>query len=114
MPGGACRRQVGGFLDSMDALRRRLAAGVSYNEYVAEMRRVRSAYRSVPVERMGIGCLDAAGTPGERALNRYIDAANAWGECLSEASCDSVSVEPLLQRRWRQASRLLSAARTGD
>jgi hypothetical protein len=48
------------------------------------------------------------GTPSEQALNEYIDAANAWGECLADAACTTASIEPILQRKWRMASRLLS------
>lgn len=54
--------------------------------------------------------MTATGTPAEDALNRYIDAANAWGECLADASCATATIEPVLQRRWRLASRSLSAA----
>ncbi|HET9678339.1 MAG TPA: hypothetical protein VFP21_12645, partial [Solirubrobacterales bacterium] len=50
------------------------------------------------------------GTPGEQAFNRYIEAANDWGECVSEAGCSSATVEPVLQRRWRIASLFLSEA----
>jgi hypothetical protein len=94
----------------MDTLRSRLAVGVSYDEYAAEMRRVRASYDKVPVGRMTIDCLTAVGDPSEKALNRYIDAADAWGECLSESSCDSATVEPALQRKWRVASGFLSTA----
>lgn len=97
----------------METLRRRLAAGVSYGEYAAELGKVRSAYAAVPVQRLTIDCLAAVGTPGEKALGGYIDAANAWGECLSEAGCSSVSIESALQDRWRVASRHLSEAQRG-
>jgi hypothetical protein len=111
--GGSCRRQVGDFIGSMETLRRSLAVGVSYEEYEAKLRTVRSAYRRVPVKRMTLGCLASVGTPAEKALARYIDAANSWGECLSEAGCASVSIEADLQARWRVASRHLSEAQRG-
>jgi hypothetical protein len=60
-----------------------------------------------------IDCLDAVGTPAEQAFNRYIQAANDWGECVSEAGCSSETVEPVLQRRWRIASHFLSEADAG-
>ena len=107
-----CRGQVGGFLKSMAALRSNLAVGLSYEQYAAEMRGVRAAYRKIPVDRLTLDCLAAAGTPGEKALNQYIDAANAWGECLAEAACDTASIEPGLQRKWRVASHFLSEAQS--
>lgn len=112
-PAGPCRGQVGSFVASMDSLRRRLAVGLTYDQYVAEVRGIRSTYRKIPIDRVEIDCLNAVGTPAEKAFNRYIEAANDWGECVSEAGCSSATVEPVLQRRWRIASRFLSEASEG-
>ncbi|HEX3735682.1 MAG TPA: hypothetical protein VHU86_11095 [Solirubrobacterales bacterium] len=108
--GEGCPGQLNGFLGSMSTLRRRLAVGVTYDEYVKEMTEVRAAYDDVPVEQMGLGCLTGAGSPGERALNEYIDAANAWGECLAKAGCDAATIEARLRSEWRVASHFLSLA----
>jgi hypothetical protein len=97
--GDLCQSQLGGFVGSMDGLRRRLAVGVTYDQYLAEVRR--------------IDCLTAVATPGEKAFNRYIEAANDWGECVSELGCGSTEIEPALQRRWRVASHFLSEAQDG-
>ena len=111
--GKRCRSRLGGFLDSLDALRSRLAVGLSYGKYLGDVRDARGAYDEIPIDRLTIDCLMKAGTPGERALNEYIDAANAWGGCLATVACESDSVEPELQRRWRLASGFLSAAQKG-
>jgi hypothetical protein len=108
-----CQGDLGSFVASMDSLRRRLAVGLTYDQYVAEVRGIRSTYRKIPIERVEIGCLDAVGTPAEKAFNRYIEAANDWGECVSEAGCSSETVEPVLQRHWRVASHFLSEADDG-
>jgi hypothetical protein len=110
---GPCQIQLGSFVASMDSLRRRLAVGVTYDQYVAEVRGIRSTYKKIPIERVEIDCLDAVGTPAEKAFNRYIGAANDWGECVSQAGCSSETVEPVLQRRWRIASHFLGAADEG-
>jgi hypothetical protein len=52
----------------------------------------------------------ATGTPAEAALNRYIEATNAWGDCLADASCTTTTIEPVLQRKWRVASGFLKEA----
>jgi hypothetical protein len=109
--GDPCRRQVGGFLRSMTALRSNLAVGLSYEQYAAEMHGVRAAYDKVPIGQLALDCLYATGAPAEQALNRYTDAANAWGECLAEAGCTTASIEHALQRKWRIASHYLSEAR---
>jgi hypothetical protein len=110
---GPCQIQLGSFVASMDSLRRRLAVGLTYDQYVAEVRGIRSTYEKIPIERVEIDCLAAVGTPGEQAFNRYIGAANDWGECVSEAGCSSETVEPVLQRGWRVGSHFLSAADEG-
>jgi hypothetical protein len=105
-----CRAQLHGLLGSMDELRGKLAVGLSYGAYLHEVKAVRAAYDAVPVDRLELDCLMKAGTPAERALNRYIAAANTWGDCLTRASCDSETVEPKLQRKWALASARLSSA----
>lgn len=111
--GDLCQSQLGSFVGSMDGLRRRLAVGVTYDQYVAEVRGIRSTYGEIPTEKLQIDCLTAVADPGEKAFNRYIEAANEWGECVSEAGCGSVEIEPVLQRRWRIASHFLSEAQDG-
>lgn len=111
--GDLCQSQLGSFVGSMDGLRRRLAVGVTYDQYVAEVRGIRSTYGEIPTDRLQIDCLAAVATPGEKAFNRYIEAANDWGECVSELGCGSAEIEPALQRRWRIASHFLSEAEEG-
>ena len=111
--GSLCQSQLGSFVGSMDGLRRRLAVGVTYDQYVNEVHAIRSTYKDVPVDGVEIDCLNAVGAPAEKAFNRYIEAANDWGECVSELGCASAAVEPILQRRWRIASHLLSEAEDG-
>lgn len=110
---GPCQSQLGSFVASMDSLRRRLAVGVTFDQYLAEVRGIRSTYRKIPIDQVEFDCLDSVGTPAEKAFNRYIQAANDWGECVSEAGCSSETVEPVLQRRWRIASHFLSEADDG-
>ena len=105
-----CPQQLDAFVASLDALRRQLAIGLSYDDYVASVKRLRTAYKRIPVQRLTLECL-ATGTPGEKALNKHLDAANTWGECLANASCTTTTIEPVLQRKWRIASRHLSEIR---
>jgi hypothetical protein len=105
-----CPTRVDGFRDSLDALRRQLAVGLSYEQYVAKMHELRASYEQIPVSHLTISCLATIGTPAERAFNKYVDATNSWGECLADASCSTAAVEPVLQRKWRAASRFLSQA----
>jgi len=112
-PDPTCADQLGGFVAAMAKLRTDLVAGLSYEDYVAEVESIRGAYHRVPVDALDLECLRAAGTPGEQGLNKYIEASNAWTECVETPGCESASVEPALQSRWREASKLLSEAQRG-
>jgi hypothetical protein len=105
-----CPSQVNAFVKSLDILRRQLAVGLSYEQYAAKIKQLRSDYDGIPIDHLTIGCLRPTGTPSEKAFNKYIDAANAWGECLADASCTTATIEPVLQRKWRVASGFLSEA----
>jgi len=108
-----CRGQVGAFLDTLSTLRDRLVTGLSYEKYVGEVGVIRAAYDEVPVRKLALPCLSGAGTPGELAFDKYIEAANSWGECIEEEGCDAAKIEPVLQKQWRRASLLLDEARSG-
>lgn len=110
---GGCAGELRGLLGSMGTLRRKLAAGLRYDQYLHEVRELKTVYGDIRADRVALGCLLAVGAPAERALNRYIGAANAWGDCLASVSCSTESVEPKLQRRWTLASDLLSSAQRG-
>jgi hypothetical protein len=107
--GRPCPAKLSAFVGALHRLRRQLAVGLSYEQYAARIKALRASYERIPVDHLAIDCLTATGTPTERGFNKYIDAANAWGECLADAACTTAAIEPVLQRKWRVASRLLSA-----
>lgn len=108
-----CRRALGDFLDSIESLNNSLAVGLSYDAYLSAVNHVRSTYAPIDADRLSLLCLARVASPAEQALNTYIEAANDWGDCLATTSCDSESIEPRLQRKWAEASGLLSDAK-GD
>ncbi len=108
-----CQGQLRPFLHSLDALRKKLAVGVNYDEYLRQLHGVKADYDGIRAGDLQLGCLTAVGGPGERALNRYIGAANLWGACIADLACETESIEPKLQHRWARASELLSVARSG-
>lgn len=109
--GQPCPAKVASFTTSLGHLRRQLEVGLSYEQYAAKVKSLRTAYGQIPIDHLTIGCLTNTGTPAEQAFDKYVDAANAWGECLADAACTTATIEPVLQRKWRLASRFLSRAR---
>jgi hypothetical protein len=109
-PAGSCKSHVGGFVASLASLRGSLSRGLSYTEYLPAVRQVRIAYRAIKPRELDASCLLLSGGPAERAFNLYIDAANAWGECLTTAGCTTASIEAKLQGEWSRASNHLSVA----
>ena len=101
------------FVGSMAKLRTDLARGLSYDDYLREVQRVRVVYAHIDAEELTAGCLLAAGGPAERALNLYVGATNTWGDCLATVSCDTRSVEPKLQRKWAPAAHQVTIAQQG-
>jgi hypothetical protein len=108
----SCRR-LRPFLASMARLRDDLARGLSYDDYLREVQGVRGVYARLDPDKLTAGCLLASGGPAERALNLYIDATNAWGDCLATVSCNTHSVEPKLQHKWALAAHQLTSAQHG-
>lgn len=105
-----CGRVLGEFLDSMESLGNSVAVGVDYQSYLDSLNRVRATYAGVDADRLAFVCLGRVAAPAERSLNVHIDAANSWGDCLAESSCDPGSIEANLQRRWEQAANQLGEA----
>lgn len=106
-----CPASLLAFAAGLEKLRHRLVAGLTYAEYVSAVKRLRGSYAAIAVDRLSPACLVATGTPAERAFDVYIEAANTWGDCLSEAGCDAGDVEAPLQAEWKAASRQLDALR---
>ena len=109
----ATRCGLGAFLHDLDTLESRLAAGLSYEQYFAEVQGARSAYEKIPVGSLDLPCLNAVGAPAEKALNQYIESANIWRECRADVSCGTYTIEPRLQRKWRVASHYIGLAHAG-
>jgi hypothetical protein len=108
-----CRRALGDFLDATESLDNLVAVGVDYESHLSAVNHIRSAYAAVEAGELPLLCLAEVAAPAEGALNAYIEAANAWGECLADASCEDGSVEPELQRQWGRARAQIASAQRG-
>jgi hypothetical protein len=105
-----CGPQLTGFLEALEHLRRNLAIGVSYEQYVAELGTVRRTYEQVPVAELDLACVSGPARSAERSFDGYLAAANTWGDCVSDPECATAELEPKLQHKWRAAAAQLAAA----
>jgi hypothetical protein len=62
---------------------------------------------------LSFACLSGPAAAGEESFDGYLAAANVWGDCVSEAGCETPSLEPRLQREWRIAAKQLREAQHG-
>lgn len=108
-----CAATLGEFVDAIESLANAVAVGLDYERYLAAVEGVSEAYAGVEAERLGLVCLARVAGPAEASLNLYVDAANEWGECLADSSCEFEAIEAQVQRRWQQASTHLAQARSG-
>jgi hypothetical protein len=108
-----CRHTLGDFLDATESLDNLVAVGVNYEGHLSAVNHIRAAYAGVEADELPLPCLAEVAAPAERALNAYIDAANTWGECLADASCEDESVEPDLKRLWARARAQIASAQRG-
>jgi hypothetical protein len=108
-----CRRALGDFLDATESLDNLVAVGVDYESHLSAVNHIRAAYAEVEADELPLPCLAQVAAPAEGALNAYIDAANTWGECLADASCEDESVEPELKRLWARARTQIASAQRG-
>ncbi|HEY1854179.1 MAG TPA: hypothetical protein VGG40_06275, partial [Solirubrobacterales bacterium] len=111
-PGGApCDGSLGDFVEELEHLRRNLVIGVSYEQYVSELGSLRKSYDQVPVGKLELSCIAGPATSAESSFDRYLAAANTWGDCVSEAGCETAALEPELRHQWRRAAKQLAAAK---
>ncbi|HVY78239.1 MAG TPA: hypothetical protein VG898_07015 [Solirubrobacterales bacterium] len=111
--GRSCRRELGPFAAALASLRDDLARGLDYDAYLQRVQSTRAAYARIHPGRIPVACLLESGDAAEEALNLYIDAANAWGDCLATVSCSTRSIEPRLQRKWGLAEGRIAVAQQG-
>jgi hypothetical protein len=108
-----CRHALGDFLDATESLDNLVAVGVDYESHLSAVNHIRAAYAEVEADELPLPCLAEVAAPAEQAVNAYIDAANTWGECLADASCEDESVEPELKRLWARARAQIASAQRG-
>jgi hypothetical protein len=108
-----CEEQLGPLLEALEDLDSRLGVGLVFQDYTNRVGDVSVEYDRVRFGALPIDCINEVGVPLENALNAYIRADNRWNECIGDFGCDIDSIEPELQRRWREASQETRMGRQG-
>lgn len=106
----SCLRLVGPLLDALSTVDARLDVGLSQDELSTLVGEASVAYNKITVDDLGDGnCLSAAAKM-ESAFNAYATTVRRWNDCIYDYYCDVDSIDPMLQRNWARANRLLTAA----
>jgi hypothetical protein len=108
-----CAERFDGLIRALEELDSRLNVGLVFQDYTNRVGDIASEYGRIRFRQLGFSCINEVGIPLEEAVNSYIDAQNRWNECIGDFGCDIDSIEPELQRHWRDATRDIRAARQG-
>jgi hypothetical protein len=106
-----CQSQLSEYLNVLSETESRLGVGMSFADYSEQVGDASVIYDRIPFGRMTSRCIFGPGIKAEEGGNAYIDAYNAWNDCIGDFYCDIDSIDPELQDEWSKASRKLSAAR---
>jgi hypothetical protein len=105
-----CNDRVEDFFSALQELNSRLDVGLSYDDYTDQVADVKVAYDQADFGNLhNFDCLRAA-VPGEKALNQYVEAAGAWGDCIEDFNCDIDNID--LNGYWLKASVFVDRAQT--
>lgn len=105
-----CEQQTDNLLAGLDGLETRLEIGLDYEEYLKRVGDVRVAYERIPVDDLGLECLEVAAA-AEKALRTHLEAAEVWTRCVADRNCENDSIRPKLRKTWGKASSQLEESR---
>ncbi len=105
-----CHTEMDSFVDSLTDLNSKIGVGMVYSDYLDAVGEVSVEYGRISFEDLSIGCVKNVGLEAEKALNRYSDAADYWGDTIENGG--EVS-EPELQKKWSSATRLIEHVESG-
>ena len=107
----ACTDQLGPLLRVLDNVDSRLDVGLSQRDLSNMIGKASIAYHRIDIKALGQGPCLAAGAKLESAFNAYNVTVSDWNDCIYDLYCDvDNDVLPGMQRRWAQASNLISRA----
>jgi hypothetical protein len=108
-----CQVQVGPLLDALDEIDARLDVGLVFADYTNAVGDASVEYNKLRPGALQSDCTIKVGIPAQDALNNYREAQNIWSECIQDFGCDIDSIDPQLQREWREAAQKIADARRG-
>jgi hypothetical protein len=97
---GRCQHQLKPLAGRLDGLRAHLIAEPGYRQYVGAVRNLRLTYAKTPFAQSDIHCLRGPARTAEKAVNRYVRAANLWTRCQADPRCDLQVAKTAIAREW--------------
>jgi len=109
----SCEDTLGDFQDAMSELDSRLDIGLNYDEYTDAVADANVEYDKIDFDDLSDNsrCVGSVGVPLEKALNKYIQAANIWSKCFDDLGCSNDQIKGKLQLRWTEATLKIEKAK---
>lgn len=107
----ACADEMSPLLDDLSTLDARLDVGLDLDEYSDLLGNASVSYDAMDIDAPEPDCISDVGVPLENALNRYIDIASTWNDCIWEDTyCTMDDIDAEMQLAWKRSSRLIEKA----
>jgi len=109
----SCEDTLGDFQEAISELNSRLDIGLNYDEYTDAVADAKVEYDQIDFDDLSDNtkCLGSVGVPLEKAMNKYIQAANIWSKCFDDLECSNDQINGKLQVRWAEATLKIEKAK---
>lgn len=105
-----CHGLMDDLVQELTDLDSKISVGMVYADYTESVRDVSVAYGRIDIDELEPSCLKHVALDAEKAVNRYSQAAEVWGDAIEGGYPVS---ESQLQDKWASGSRLINHATDG-
>lgn len=107
----ACVDEMSPLHEDLSTLDARLDVGLDLDEYSDLLGNASVSYDAMDIDAPQPDCISDVGVPLENALNKYIDIASTWNDCIWEDTyCTMDDIDAKMQLAWMRSSRLIEKA----
>jgi hypothetical protein len=106
-----CVDEMSPILEDLSTLDARLDVGLDLDEYSDLLGAASVSYDAMDIDAPEPDCISDVGVPLENALNKYIEIASTWNDCIWEDTyCSMDNIDAEMQLAWLKSSQLIDKA----